>query len=189
MKTLLPSLFLFGIFQVSNGNVMETRLELLEKQMKEVLEREAHTKRENEELQATVASQQSIIVELQATVNEQSDRIEALESERVDSEQGGAFQDSTQMHDTPKSDVINGGKYARSGIISRRQPPEMMVAFSAVKVAIQSSIGLNQNIIFENVILNQGNGFHSQHGVFIAPQTGIYMIVASLLHDGHTPVT
>ncbi|XP_052774624.1 uncharacterized protein LOC128213131 isoform X2 [Mya arenaria] len=143
----------------SKWNDVETRLEILEKQMKEVLEREAQTKRENEqqnnalhdmktvvdELQATVKSQQSTIVKLQDTVSEQVDRIEELEID-----------------------------------ISRRQPPEIKVAFSAVKSATQSGIDSNENILFEKVIINQGNGFNSQNGVFIAPQTGIYMIVTSL---------
>ncbi|XP_052774623.1 uncharacterized protein LOC128213131 isoform X1 [Mya arenaria] len=159
MMTSEQLFFLFTIFQASKWNDVETRLEILEKQMKEVLEREAQTKRENEqqnnalhdmktvvdELQATVKSQQSTIVKLQDTVSEQVDRIEELEID-----------------------------------ISRRQPPEIKVAFSAVKSATQSGIDSNENILFEKVIINQGNGFNSQNGVFIAPQTGIYMIVTSL---------
>ncbi|XP_052774626.1 uncharacterized protein LOC128213131 isoform X4 [Mya arenaria] len=95
MMTSEQLFFLFTIFQASKWNDVETRLEILEKQMKEVLEREAQTKRENEqqnnalhdmktvvdELQATVKSQQSTIVKLQDTVSEQVDRIEELEIE------------------------------------------------------------------------------------------------------------
>ncbi|XP_052778251.1 cerebellin-1-like [Mya arenaria] len=200
MMASLQLLFIFAIFYVANGNDVVTRLELLEKQLEEVLKREVHTLRENEkqdkalhdmktvvqELEATVARQQSHIVELQATVNQQADIIAALESERVHTELSEAFQDITQVKDKPEPDVTSGGKKARSGIVSRRQPPEMLVAFTAVKTATQSGIGIKQNIIFENVILNQGNGFHSQHGVFIAPQAGIYLFTASLLHEAQS---
>ncbi|XP_052777858.1 cerebellin-1-like [Mya arenaria] len=196
----LQLLFLFAIFYVANGNDVVTRLELLEKQLEEVLKREVHTLRENDkqdkalhdmktvvqELEATVARQQSHIVELRATVNQQAVKIAALESERVGSELSEAFQDITQVKDKPEFDVTSGGTKARSGIVSRRQAPEMLIAFSAVKTATQSGIGINQNIIFENVLLNQGNGFHSQHGVFIAPQAGIYLFTASLLHEAQS---
>jgi len=58
-----------------------------------------------------------------------------------------------------------------------------MIAFQAAKVARQTSIGTNQNILFEHVSLNLGNGFHPQHGIFIVPRSGIYVITASLLHE------
>jgi len=58
-----------------------------------------------------------------------------------------------------------------------------MIAFQAAKVAEQTSIGTNQNILFEHVSLNLGNGFHPQHGIFVVPRSGIYVISTSLLHE------
>ena len=68
-----------------------------------------------------------------------------------------------------------------TGIV-RRAPPESIVAFQAAKIAEQTSIGVNQNILFEKVNLNIGNGYHPQHGIFIVPQSGIYSITATVLH-------
>jgi len=64
----------------------------------------------------------------------------------------------------------------------QRFAPENLAAFTAIKVASQSSVGVNQNIIFEKVLLNEGNGFHSQHGIYIATQRGVYMFTANLVH-------
>ena len=58
-----------------------------------------------------------------------------------------------------------------------------MVGFQVAKIATQTGIGANQNILFDHVSLNLGNGFHSQHGVFTVPTSGIYVISATLLHE------
>jgi len=68
-----------------------------------------------------------------------------------------------------------------AGIV-RRTRPESMVAFQAAKVSRQSSIGLNQNVQFERVSINIGNGYHPQHGVFVVPRSGIYVISVTTLH-------
>jgi len=57
-----------------------------------------------------------------------------------------------------------------------------MVAFQAIKDAEQASIGANQNVMFERVTLNLGNGYHPQHGIFIVPRSGIYVISVTTLH-------
>ncbi|KAH3736860.1 hypothetical protein DPMN_043435 [Dreissena polymorpha] len=57
-----------------------------------------------------------------------------------------------------------------------------MVAFTAIKETTQNNIGVNQNIIFEHVILNEGGAYHAQHGIFVAPVSGYYLFATSLLH-------
>jgi len=68
-----------------------------------------------------------------------------------------------------------------TGIVRRIQP-ELMVAFQATKISRQSSKGLNQNVQFERVSLNIGNGYHTQHGVFVVPKSGIYVMSVTTLH-------
>ncbi|WAR16697.1 C1QL4-like protein [Mya arenaria] len=60
--------------------------------------------------------------------------------------------------------------------------PEMPVAFSAFKNADLGSVNANQNIVFDSILINEGNGYHSNHGLFIAPQSGIYFFTITLLH-------
>ena len=69
-----------------------------------------------------------------------------------------------------------------------RRAPEVMIGFQAAKIASQISVGTNQNIVFENVSLNLGNGYHPQHGVFIVPQSGIYVISATILHQNQVGI-
>ncbi|KAH3706154.1 uncharacterized protein LOC127857887 [Dreissena polymorpha] len=63
----------------------------------------------------------------------------------------------------------------------RRFVAEGIVAFSAMKTATQEHIGINQNIIFGQVLTNEGGGFHPNHGVFTAPQSGVYVFSSSIL--------
>ena len=56
------------------------------------------------------------------------------------------------------------------------------MAFSALRNNASDGVGANQNIVFDHVQVNQGNGYHSHHGLFIAPRSGIYFFTVSLLH-------
>ncbi|KAH3889876.1 complement C1q subcomponent subunit B-like [Dreissena polymorpha] len=58
------------------------------------------------------------------------------------------------------------------------------VVFTALKQADQSSIGVNQRITFEKVILNVGNGYRARSGIFIVPTSGIYMFSVTLTTTG-----
>ncbi|KAH3721492.1 hypothetical protein DPMN_064420 [Dreissena polymorpha] len=50
-----------------------------------------------------------------------------------------------------------------------------------MKAAGQEHIGLNQNIVFEKVLTNEGGGYHPNHGVFTAPQSGVYVFSSSIM--------
>jgi hypothetical protein len=57
----------------------------------------------------------------------------------------------------------------------------MTVAFTAGLTNAMTNLGPNQNIVFDHVETNIGNGYNSHHGVFVAPVSGIYVFYASLL--------
>lgn len=50
----------------------------------------------------------------------------------------------------------------------------------------QSHLDRGQNIIFETVLLNVGDGYHDQHGVFIAPVPGIYVFSITIMNHKET---
>ena len=45
----------------------------------------------------------------------------------------------------------------------------------------------NQDIVFNDVLLNVGSAYHSGHGIFVAPVPGVYFFTMSLLALGTTP--
>ena len=57
------------------------------------------------------------------------------------------------------------------------------VVFTAIKTLNSDNIGVGQNIVFDHVEINQGNGYHPGHGLFIAPVSGIYMFTCTLLRQ------
>lgn len=50
----------------------------------------------------------------------------------------------------------------------------MPVAFQAYLSRAQTNPNGQQTIIFDNVELNVGNGYHHTSGIFVAPEAGIY---------------
>ncbi|XP_060580971.1 uncharacterized protein LOC132737658 isoform X1 [Ruditapes philippinarum] len=59
------------------------------------------------------------------------------------------------------------------------------VAFHAVSDKHNiTHLGSNENIKFETILLNVGGGYHSQHGLFIAPKAGIYLFSTSVVTSG-----
>ena len=49
------------------------------------------------------------------------------------------------------------------------------------------SMSPNQDIVFNDVLLNVGSAYHSGHGIFVAPVPGVYFFTMSLLALGTTP--
>ena len=55
------------------------------------------------------------------------------------------------------------------------------VAFFARLTNLTPHLDPNQDIVFDHVVTNVGNGYHSSHGLFVAPVSGIYVISTTLL--------
>ena len=48
--------------------------------------------------------------------------------------------------------------------------------------------GVNQNLVFETVLLNINGAYHNQHGLFVAPAAGLYIFSTSVLDAGSKPL-
>ncbi|KAK3582878.1 hypothetical protein CHS0354_012490 [Potamilus streckersoni] len=48
------------------------------------------------------------------------------------------------------------------------------VAFTALLTSTITTMGDHQQIVFDNVLTNEGNGYSSRHGFFSAPVSGVY---------------
>lgn len=59
-----------------------------------------------------------------------------------------------------------------------------MIAFTASINIDQEHQGNGQDILFDHVITNLGNGYNDHHGTFLAPMTGTYVFYFSLHSPG-----
>ena len=68
----------------------------------------------------------------------------------------------------------------------RRAENEVIVAFTVGLTSTVQHAGPHQNIVFDHVETNVGNGYNPHHGVFTAPVSGLYLFYSSILseHDG-----
>lgn len=53
-------------------------------------------------------------------------------------------------------------------------------AFYASMTRTDPTIGSHQSLIFDHVLLNIGNGYHPNLGVFTAPKSGVYVFMWTL---------
>ncbi|XP_052767959.1 uncharacterized protein LOC128208435 [Mya arenaria] len=132
------------------------------------------------ELQSTVNRQETKLTDLQSAVRcHESKEFELLQKLSRQEARIAVLETSREPQELTNTSV---NYKANDGIHRIRNAPEVPVAFTAVNMVLQGNIGVNQNILFDNVILNEGNGYHPLHGIFIAPISGLYLITASLLH-------
>ena len=69
-----------------------------------------------------------------------------------------------------------------STIFLRRQSAiqTQNVAFTVYLDRTVAQLGLGQRIPFNKVLLNDGNGFNAQRGVFVCPRTGVYLFIFNI---------
>ena len=70
----------------------------------------------------------------------------------------------------------------------RRADNEVTVAFTAGLTHSVVHVGLHQNIVFDHVETNLGNGYNPHHGVFTAPVSGLYFFYSSILTGNNEEV-
>lgn len=67
-------------------------------------------------------------------------------------------------------------------------PSALPVAFSTA-LTTTSTINVNQNVVFDKIITNVGNGYDKSSGIFTAPISGLYFISVSLFNFYHVSPT
>ena len=55
------------------------------------------------------------------------------------------------------------------------------VAFFARLSKITPQLAPNQDVVFDHVVTNVGNGYHGNHGLFVAPVSGLYVFSATVM--------
>ncbi|KAL4230591.1 Complement C1q-like protein 3 [Mactra antiquata] len=130
---------------------------------------------------ARLDAQQKEIDALRQTVKNQDDEILRLSLEKRERE-------SINITTNKRFSTLN--KHVANLIETkdrkkRQVPYEGTVAFSAVLTHSLSNLGVDQNIVFDHVITNIGNGYNENHGVFLAPVTGIYVFHISIYTHAH----
>ncbi|XP_060555247.1 multimerin-2-like [Ruditapes philippinarum] len=95
-----------------------------------------------------------------------------------------------KVGDTKASQRIKDNKTRHAGlniVNSKQRAATNFVAFHAVLTPYHiDHLGDNDNIRFDRVLLNEGDGYHNQHGLFITPKPGFYLFSVTLAtnYDG-----
>lgn len=64
-------------------------------------------------------------------------------------------------------------------------PTSNTIAFYAYMTATIQSVTIQHPLVFDVVKSNVGNGYHAPTGVFIAPETGIYVFTWTMRENGN----
>ncbi|KAL4237337.1 hypothetical protein ACF0H5_002055 [Mactra antiquata] len=131
----------------------------------------------NSELKDRLNQQERIIEELSAKLEKQYQQNKTQNS--ISTGPKTASKNSSSQY---SSDQFKDAKHVRQGITRKRQSLSTTVAFFAtITQRFEANLGIHQNLIFEDVLTNIGNGYNNHHGVFIVPVSGIYLLTSSLL--------
>ncbi|XP_045169819.2 uncharacterized protein LOC123532446 [Mercenaria mercenaria] len=215
----------------------QVRIELLEKQVLDSMDKLNRLWSSNDELQQQSANQavklqgkedtiaklkQDFADEIDAIkrkTNKQADRIKQLNAFFANPEDGSRlsehisydanenkdnvdYEPDQENLDEAKSDTLNttvgeslhrtiNGQMKTVQYATKQHKPTPpatnTVAFHARQM--QDSVkypNIHDVIKFENVTLNQGHGYHSRQGLFIAPQAGLYLFSVSINADSES---
>ncbi|KAL4221766.1 Cerebellin-1 [Mactra antiquata] len=89
--------------------------------------------------------------------------------------------ESTNTEHKKSLNKTNVRRIVQSALLSRdRRNVETHVAFFASLTNQVTNLGANQDIPFDNVMINLGNGYNNNHGTFIAPVSGLYVFGVTL---------
>ncbi|KAL4225655.1 hypothetical protein ACF0H5_016344 [Mactra antiquata] len=131
------------------------------------------------------------ITEQDKTIAKQAEQIFILESREIPGEYLPRRKDNnassemiTSMKNNVKRKASINGMPSNSQIRAFQEGP---VAFHATIKAANDVTHINQGqkLVFDKVKLSIGGGYHSEHGLFIAPKAGIYIFSVSVLSSNH----
>jgi len=175
------------------------RIEALEKQGQDqssIMQLQAESLKR---MESKLEGQAERLVSQEETIREYKDRVKQLEI-TVDEMKS---RNDQHAHVTPgrhDNNVTVGEKQSRTDAVNKKLSAqrrvllnaEAPVAFHAVIATLAdiSHIGLGQRIVFPDVFLNLGAGYQNSHGIFTAPQPGLYIFSTSIMsHDtGHPEI-
>ncbi|KAL4225654.1 hypothetical protein ACF0H5_016343 [Mactra antiquata] len=137
------------------------------------------------------------ITEQDKTIAKQAEQIFILESRDVPEEYLPKRKDNNSSSETNTSMKYNVKR--RASINGELRQPRMPsnsqkrafqegpVAFHATINAANDVTHINrgEKIVFDKVKFSIGGGYHSQHGLFIAPKAGIYIFSLSVMSSNH----
>ncbi|KAL4230594.1 C1q domain [Mactra antiquata] len=97
------------------------------------------------------------------------------------------LKDKLAEHEEMAEQKLTTGNLSSKSLHVRQLPGEGPIAFTAVLDHEVSNLGVDQNIVFNLVYTNIGNGYNAHHGTFVAPVAGVYVfhvtIFTRLGHD------
>ncbi|KAL4225810.1 hypothetical protein ACF0H5_013800 [Mactra antiquata] len=195
--------------QVSDANdlrLIREELSHFARRVEELELRDSTRAKENEELKARIG-------ELEATTQRQQEELDLLKNlqEAADSQssnrhirhiqstdvQSTGSRSMSKKHHKSSSHKINRLLDHKRIIIDRRANtlqriknqanPDTNVAFFSTMNHAVTNTGSNQQIPFQNVITNIGNGYNKYSGDFRVPVSGVYVFSATITpHSGHS---
>ncbi|KAL4224167.1 Complement C1q-like protein 4 [Mactra antiquata] len=182
---LLLCLLCGHIYAQNNLDISPEAFQILVTQVENLSKLVEHQNGVINELQDKFKFQENLNNELMDRLDQQERIIEDLSYKLVEHDK---HRSSNSIPTGPKTTSNNSAsrqkdvKHLRQGIIRKRQNPSTTVAFFAtITKAAEDNLGIHQNLIFEDVLTNIGNGYSNHHGVFTVPVSGIYLLTSSVL--------
>lgn len=151
------------------------QVQILESRVAKLTLLQTRSNRKHELLETRINELQRQVINNERTIETQQAEIKRLQNDNTD-KFGEKTTDDNVWQDQPlekQSSTRAIKKY--SGGRMRRSFPETPFAFSAVLGNNVDHVGIEKTVLFNTVLLNDGNAYNNRTGVFTVPKEGVYM--------------
>ncbi|XP_045163908.2 EMILIN-1-like [Mercenaria mercenaria] len=168
--------------QYERNSRLSRQLQIMESRISSLVVQQENSNRKQAKLEARIIELEEQALNHKMTIEQQRAEIDNLKA-RPDRKYNDEPEEET-VEKLPEGKRIqqseipwlsSRGRITKKGERRGRSFPETPVAFTALLDHNVDHSGIDQTVIFNNVLLNDGNAYNSHTGVFTAPREGLYL--------------
>ncbi|XP_060605106.1 uncharacterized protein LOC132757737 isoform X2 [Ruditapes philippinarum] len=152
---------------------LSRQVRVLESRIAEMALQQVRSNRKHELLETRIKELEEQVLHNEKSIDKQAE-IERFgddeQIEKLTKNNQEHYNDSQNEHSRPLEK-----ESSKSGRIRRRSFPDVPVAFTAILDHEVRNSGIDQTVVFNKVLLNDGNAYNVHTGVFTVPKEGVYM--------------
>ncbi|XP_060601954.1 uncharacterized protein LOC132755164 isoform X1 [Ruditapes philippinarum] len=158
---------------------LSRQVKVLESRVAEMALQQVRSKHKHELLETRIKELEEQVLHNEKSIDKQTESERFGDDEQIEKltiNNQEHYNDSQNRHSRPleKESSKSKMKLTAGGRI-RRSFPENPVAFTAILDHEVLHSGIDQTVVFNKVLLNDGNAYNNHTGVFTVPKEGVYM--------------
>lgn len=183
------------------------RLKTMERKLNQYMDEHGHLLQQNQELQRRVSETEKKNEELMTKIGTLKETVKKIQQSnakcQMDVKQLSKFfgehsysftENSQKLNETTKLDSDGLLSISTSNPIHKRiatvAPADQVAFFTYLSASTAANLPSKHILVFDHVVLNKGQGYHQDDGIFIVPSHGVYVFAwtVGVQYHGWTPL-